>query len=164
MANLSVTHIDRFGNKLRIWVSARDALNATADDLPDSDYDLPTAALYHAEDSLIATPSETISDFRAKMEIVFSDPNAAPRQQTITALFADLIRLTKEPSRTFNPETWLKYFELRGGMWANTSGKPVLLIPSQPGEALGDLMAELERFDGEAAVLALIEQRQPRAA
>lgn len=115
------------------------------------------AAWSAAEEAVIQTPAETVSDLRCKAEILWGNASSMPSDTEIAAFLADMRRLTNEPSRTFDAAQWLAWFEHQGGGWIEREGEILLLIPDKAG--FENVMWPLNVCDGRNAVFALIRER-----
>lgn len=152
---------DRFAIALSDFLAARTTLNSLP---PSVTNDVETAcgdAFTYAEDRLISTPAKTVSDLRAKMEVIWNDPAALPTPETIRAVMADVHALTDhEPSRIFDAPAWLAWFEQQGGGWIEREGEIILLIPDKSDlNRMDDIMHELAACDGRDAVCNVIRER-----
>jgi hypothetical protein len=118
----------------------------------------------------LTTNAADVSDLRAKMEALWEDPQAIPLPRHMQAVMQDLLALTDaEPSRTFNPDTWLHAFERFGGGWIERHGELVLMVPHEPKDtstrdAIADLMFTLEACHGRPAVVEAIRAKTTRLA
>lgn len=147
----------RFDEAVSTWCSYRAKLDET--DIADQEAnDFALDALITAEARTYEIPAQTISDFRAKFELLFIDPSCTPNEDALSALFADLRRLTgNEPSRTFSAKHWLADFEDRGGGWVERGGEVFLFARDK--EHLEYWFWLLETRGTRGAVLDLIRQR-----
>lgn len=156
-----------FARALAAFNYARDTLNASPEDVTPEHEDMLSDAYHCAFDRAMTTPASSTSDLRAKFEILWEDANSIPRTEHLAAMMADLVRLTSaEPSRTFNPDTWLRNFERFGGGWIERAGEVVLVTPTDPKsrDAIQDLMFQLEGCNARETVNATIRGRAERRA
>lgn len=165
-----MTRKDFFAAALAAHNFARDALNNQPPSTGEDENDLLADAYATALDRLLKTNAADVSDLRAKMEVLFEDTHSIPRADHVQSIMQDLLALTDaEPSRTFNPDTWLQSFERMGGGWIERNGELVLLVPhgSTDGytqDAINDLMFTLEACHGRFAVIAAIRAKGDRLA
>jgi hypothetical protein len=139
------------------FVAARDYYCSLPVDSDKDENDRAEAAYLQADGVMLETPAENLHDLRAKFDAIWSDAAALPNESTVLAVFADFRRLAGgDVSPIFNPQTWLRYFDLRGGAYV-VRGDEVFLLQPQ-GTDLADNMFELEALGGKPAVDALIRQ------
>ncbi len=159
-----------FAAALDAYIFARDALNNQPTTNSIVQDDLHSAAYDGALDRLLTARAADVSDLRAKMEALWEDPQAIPLPRHMQAVMQDLLALTgAEPSRTFNPDTWLQAFERFGGGWIERHGELVLMVPHDPKDtstrdAIADLMFTLEACHGRPAVIDAIRAKDGRLA
>jgi hypothetical protein len=140
------------------FVAARDYYCSLPVDSDKDENDRAEAAYLQADGVMLETPAENLHDLRAKFDAIWSDAAALPNESTVLAVFADFRRLTGgDVSPIFNPQTWLRYFELRGGAYVVRGDEVFLLQPD--GAKLEDNLFELEALGGKPAFDALIRQR-----
>lgn len=121
----------RFDEALTALRARRAALDAVPMD-NDAESDAAIDALFFAERRVMQIPADSISDFRAKFELLFNDGSTTTDPESLAPLFADLHRLTAhEPCRTLTPESWLAHFEACGGGWIEREGEILLLFPDR---------------------------------
>lgn len=158
---------DHFAEALTAYHSAKDYLNGLSESVSHEESDRAGDSYSLSHDRLIATPARSISDLRAKMEVVWADKASTPSAETVLAILADCHRLTNyEPSRAFNAAEWLDWFERNGGGWIEREGEMLLLVPEASDSSLDPMdgiMHELAAFNGAGQVKALIRKRTPRA-
>lgn len=118
----------RFAEKLATYIERRDTLNSSE---VDGAGELALIDAANAtEQELLATPATSVSDLRAKAEVIWQDPASLPTNDMLVQFFTDLRKLSSnEPSRTFNANEWLDYFTEGHGGWADTGSDIVLLFP-----------------------------------
>lgn len=146
-----------FEEAMSRYLFALERLHTEADQ-SDEMSGLLTDALSRAEDAVMSKPAQGIADLRAKADILFCDADSLPKDQHILAFFTDLIRLTGDtPSRVFDPERWLAWFQRCGGNWTVQNGKAWLMWPET--DSIKDCMTELAMRGGKAAVMDLIRTR-----
>jgi hypothetical protein len=161
---MTTTEQDYFANALSLSLAAIQRLNNLPEGISLEDEEIVSHAYSTLEDRLIATPAATISDLRAKMEVVFHDIAATPRPETLLTLMRDLHSLTgHEPSRYFDPAAWLKWFQRWGGGWVEREGEIILVVPDGPNAPgpIKDVMFELEACDARKLVEQFIRERSP---
>ena len=154
----TTTEQSAFTRALDEWLSNRRALDA----LPVTDTEVETRfmdALSAAERRLFKATPKTIADVRALAEIAWQDADSLPPRELVASILMNLRRLDNDaPSRTFNPEAWLSWFERSGGGWVEREGEIILLVPST-GNNVADAMWQLETLGGLEQVRELIRQR-----
>lgn len=161
------TRAAAFVRALSAYKYARDTLNATPEDVTPEHEDMLSDAYHCAFDRAITAPAASISDLRAKFEILWEDPHSIPRAEHLAAILTDLAHLTGfEPSRTFNPDAWLHHFERFGGGWIERDNEIVLVTPTDPKNrnAIADLMFQLEGCNARHIVNATISAKGERLA
>ena len=110
-----MTRKDFFAAALAAHNFARDAVNNQPPNASADESDLLSDAYATALDRLLLTNAADVSDLRAKMEVLFEDTHSVPPAKHVQSVMQDLLALTDaEPSRTFNPDTWLRLFESMG--------------------------------------------------
>lgn len=147
----------RFDEALDVWRERDEYLSS----LPYDDQarnDAAVDAKCAAENAIFALPCETIHDLRAKLELIFIDPDVVSGPEIVAGLFKDVRTLDGGASSpTFNAGAWLRHFEYMGGGWIERDGDIVLMVPE--GRAVDYSMWMLETRDGRKAVHNLIRQR-----
>lgn len=154
-----------FADAVKAYNYARDALENQPDDTSAEQSELLSDAYSSAYERVITMRAADISDFRAKMEVLWEDPHSTPSATYLQSLMQDLIALTDaEPSRTFDAKLWLYHFERNGGGYIERDGELVLMVPhvvkdSTARDVLDDLMFSLEACQGRLAVIEAIKRR-----
>lgn len=119
---------EAFNRALDAYASSLAAFNFSPSDISVDEERRLESAWTAADHMVMATPVGSISDLRAKAELLFQDPMADPPKETILYFLRDLISLTDhEPSRVFCAKTWVRWFERHGGMWHVNGGCVKLL-------------------------------------
>lgn len=148
----------KFAIALATWRRRRDHQEAMPLNGCQEAEDDAWAATAYAEDVLVRTPAQTLSDLRAKAEIIWCDAGSVPSDEYVAAFFADLCNLTgNEQSRTFDAAGWLSWFERIGGGWVEREGDIILMAPDQ--DQLKDAFWMLNTRGGREAVKAVIRER-----
>lgn len=114
-------------------------------------------AMAAAERRLFNKTPQTVSDVRALAEIAWRDPDSIPDASMIGAVINGLRQLDgNTPSRTFQPDNWLRHYERLGGGWTNVEGVVSLLAPVPMPDGLQAMLWELDTRGGREQVKAAI--------
>jgi len=154
-----MTVSDRFASALKRFLDARHRLDhdLPADPSPEEE-DIAAGAYSYARDALIRTPALTVSDLRAKVEVLWQDRASDKDGEAALAIMRDLHEMTnREPSRCFDADTWLTWFERRGGVWIERDAEILFMVPSDG--SMDDVMYNLDACGGLQLVFDLIRER-----
>ena len=113
--------------------------------------------LVAAERRALSFQASSISELRAIAEIIWSDEDSLPSSEMVTAFFASLCNLDKNPSPTFDPVRWLTDYEAGGGGWIERDDEIHFLSADTDASRLA--MWELKTRNGAEQVKAIIRNR-----
>lgn len=108
------------------------------------------------EEAIIGQPAHTWSDIRAKAEILWRG-GGSPFREKVLALLHEIALLDGQPSRAFDPEAWLEWFEQLDGCYVERDGQIILLAPV--GGRADNALAELEACNAQDQVRAFVRER-----
>jgi len=113
--------------------------------------------LVAAERRALSFQASSIGELRAIAEIIWSDEDSLPSSEMVTAFFASLCNLDKNPSPTFDPVRWLTNYEASGGGWIERDDE-IHFLPADT-DASRLAMWELKTRNGAEQVKAIIRNR-----
>ena len=148
----------RFDEALTEYLRERDRLEAMpVETTSREDEGRAMEAMAAAERRLFNKTPQTVSDVRALAEIAWRDPDSLPDVSMIGAVINGLRQIDgNAPSRTFEPDSWLRNYERLGGGWTNVEGEVSLLAPVPTPEGLQAMLWELDTRGGREQVKAAI--------
>jgi hypothetical protein len=122
----------------------------------DNENDAPSDIFASIEDTILEEPAGSWSDIRAKAEILYRG-GGAPAHEKSLAFLREIALMDGQPSRVFDPVTWLEWFERLDGCWFERDGEIILLAPVE-GRAKAPLV-ELDACNAGELVRDFIRKR-----
>ena len=119
-----------FEQALELYQQGQSALGIASESGPSNAEDVAYATMIEGERRLFNTKAKNLSEFRAKFEVAYRDPQSLLPEREVNSLFIDLRNLTSnEASRTFQADLWVDWFQEYGGGWIERDGEITLLYP-----------------------------------
>ena len=155
----------RFDEALTEYLRERDRLEAMpVETTSREDEGRAMEAMAAAERRLFNKTPQTVGDVRVLAEIAWRDPDSIPDVSMIGAVINGLRQLDgNTPSRTFEPESWLRNYERLGGGWTNVEGEVSLLAPVPTHDGLQAMLWELDTRGGREQIKAAIRAKDSAA-
>jgi hypothetical protein len=122
----------------------------------DEENDALAERLDDIEDAILAEPARTLADIRTKAEILWRGGDHPSREKAL-ALLREIALLDGQPSRAFDPEAWLEWFEQLDGCYVERDDQIILLAPV--GGRADNALAALEACNAQDQVRAFVRER-----